>query len=51
MRKIFVGIFALLLASLAAAQTPMVATDITAAQVQAESEGYSFFRWRSHLDI
>ena len=35
MRKIFVGIFALLLASLAAAQTPMVATDITAAQVQA----------------
>ena len=35
MRKMIVGIFLLLAASSAAAQTPMAATDITAAQVQA----------------
>jgi len=35
MRKIFVGIFLLVVASSAVAQAPMVATDITAAQVQA----------------
>jgi len=35
MRKMFVGIFLLLVASSAAAQAPMGATDITAAQVQA----------------
>ena len=35
MRKIAMGIFALLIASSAKAQTPTAATDITAAQVQA----------------
>jgi mannose-6-phosphate isomerase-like protein (cupin superfamily) len=35
MRKIFMGIFVLLIASSAKAQTPMAATDVTAAQVQA----------------
>jgi mannose-6-phosphate isomerase-like protein (cupin superfamily) len=35
MRKIFIGIFVLLIASSAKAQTPMAATDVTAAQVQA----------------
>jgi mannose-6-phosphate isomerase-like protein (cupin superfamily) len=35
MRKTVMGIFLLLIASSAAAQAPMVATDITAAQVQA----------------
>jgi mannose-6-phosphate isomerase-like protein (cupin superfamily) len=35
MRKIVMGIFLLLIASSATAQAPMVATDITAAQVQA----------------
>jgi len=34
MRKIFMGIFVLLIASSAKAQTPMAATDVTAAQVQ-----------------
>jgi mannose-6-phosphate isomerase-like protein (cupin superfamily) len=35
MRKIVIGMFVLLIASSATAQAPMVATDITAAQVQA----------------
>jgi mannose-6-phosphate isomerase-like protein (cupin superfamily) len=35
MRKIVIGIFLLLIASSATAQAPMIATDITAAQVQA----------------
>ena len=35
MRKMVVGMFLLLVASSVAAQTPMVATDITAAEVQA----------------
>src|ERR1700693_5865417 len=35
MRNIIVGIFVLLIASSAKAQTPMAATDVTAAQVQA----------------
>jgi mannose-6-phosphate isomerase-like protein (cupin superfamily) len=35
MRKIVLGIFALLVASSARAQAPMAATDVTAAQVQA----------------
>ena len=35
MRKIVLGIFLMLIASSARAQAPMVATDITAAQVQA----------------
>jgi mannose-6-phosphate isomerase-like protein (cupin superfamily) len=35
MRKVIMGIFLLLMASSAKAQAPMVATDITAAQVQA----------------
>jgi len=39
MRKIAMGIFVLLLASSAKAQTPGVATDITAAQVQAFIKG------------
>ena len=39
MRNMLVGIFVLLIASSARAQTPMVATDITAAQVQAFIKG------------
>jgi mannose-6-phosphate isomerase-like protein (cupin superfamily) len=39
MRKIHVGIFMLLIASSAKAQTPAAATDITAAQVQAFIKG------------
>jgi quercetin dioxygenase-like cupin family protein len=39
MRKIVVGIFVLLIASSAKAQTPTAATDITAAQVQAFIKG------------
>jgi mannose-6-phosphate isomerase-like protein (cupin superfamily) len=35
MRKIIIGIFVILIASSAKAQTPMAATDITAAEVQA----------------
>ena len=35
MRKIVMGIFVMLIASSGKAQAPMVATDITAAQVQA----------------
>ena len=35
MRNIIIGIFVLLIASSAKAQTPMAATDVTAAQVQA----------------
>src|SRR6202158_4234729 len=39
MRNIIVGIFVLLIASSAKAQTPMAATDITAADVQAFIKG------------